>query len=241
MRFEDVWMRYNRGGPWVLRDVSIALEPGQVAVVLGHNGVGKSTLLQLAVGVLHPTRGRVVSRPARVGWVPERFPADQPFTVRAYLRAMSAVGGRGGPAEIDDWLDRLHLAPYAGTRLAALSKGTAQKVGLVQAMIGRPDLLVLDEPWEGLDVATRDEVPLIVADVVARGGRVLVSDHLGETERLPQARHWRMVDGIVSESFADAQEYVVEVAVAASDASAAIAQLRAVGHRVITVRVRETA
>jgi ABC-type multidrug transport system ATPase subunit len=238
VRFEDVWLRYHRRGPWVLRGVTAGLDPGQVAVVLGRNGAGKSTLLQLAAGVLHPTRGAVRRRPARVGWVPERFPADQPFSVRGYLHRMASIQGRRGTARIDNWLDRLHLSAYADTAIGQLSKGSAQKVGLIQALIVAPELLVLDEPWEGLDAATRDEIPLIIGELVAGGARVLVSDHLGETERLPGARHWRMSQGVLSEQAADAQEYVVEVAVAAGDASAAAAQLRATGHRVVGVRVR---
>jgi ABC-2 type transport system ATP-binding protein len=196
VRIDDVWFRYHRRR-WVLGGISAVLEPGQVAVVTGRNGTGKSTLLQLAAGVLRPDRGTVRDRPARIGWVPERFPANQPFTVRRYLTAMSAV--RGYPGDIDGWLDRLHLRPYADTGLAKLSKGTAQKVGLVQALAAEPDLLVLDEPWEGLDAQTREEIPPIVAELVGRGGQVLVSDHLGETARLPDALHWELADGLLTE------------------------------------------
>ncbi|MER6590997.1 ATP-binding cassette domain-containing protein [Micromonospora purpureochromogenes] len=74
MLLEDVWLRYHRRGPWVLRAAQARIEPGEVAVVLGRNGVGKSSLLQLAAGVLRPGRGRVVDRPRHIGWVPERFP-----------------------------------------------------------------------------------------------------------------------------------------------------------------------
>ncbi|PWR11518.1 ABC transporter ATP-binding protein, partial [Micromonospora acroterricola] len=65
MRLENVWLRYHRRGPWVLRGVDVRIGPGEVAVVLGRNGVGKSTLLQVAAGVLRPGRGRVTDRPGR--------------------------------------------------------------------------------------------------------------------------------------------------------------------------------
>ena len=245
MRFEGLWVRYGRRAPWVLRGVTAALDPGQVAVVLGRNGVGKSTLLRAAVGLLRPGRGAVVDRPRRIGWVPERFPADQPFTVRSYVLGMASV--RGIPtavttADLARWAKRLHLTRFLDTALPALSKGSAQKVCLIQALIGDPELLVLDEPWEGLDATTRDAIPLIITEILARGGRVLVSDHLGETARLPDARHWRLVDGALAVERGTAEEeYVVEVAVAAAEASSAVARLRADGHRVLAVRPREAA
>lgn len=240
MHLDDVWLRYRRGGPWVLRNATARVEPGGIVVVLGRNGVGKSTLLQLIAGVLRPTRGRVTDRPAVVGWVPERFPADQPDTVTGYLRAMAAVRGLG-PATaaraVDEWAQRLGLGDYRDVKLPELSKGTAQKVGLAQAMLAPPDLLILDEPWEGLDAATRELVPEIVLEVAARGGSVLVSDHRGETVRLPGAATWTVADGALTTAAPDAgQRCVVEVAVDAADLAAAVARLREQGHQVLRVR-----
>ncbi|MFI2661427.1 ABC transporter ATP-binding protein [Micromonospora carbonacea] len=243
MRWEDVWLRYHRRGPWVLRQVDLRLGAGEAAVVLGRNGVGKSTLLQLAAGVLRPARGRVVDRPRHVGWVPERFPADQPFTVGRYLDGMARVAGLGGAeagAAVRRWTERLGLGPFHGVRLPELSKGTAQKVGLAQAMLRRPGLLILDEPWEGLDAAARELVPALIDEVLAAGGSVLVSDHRGETARLPGAARWTVADGTVSaQAPADASPgalVVVEVAVPAARAAGAVARLRADGHHVLRVR-----
>lgn len=241
MRLEDVWLRYHRRGPWVLRQTDVRIGPGEVAVVLGRNGVGKSTLLQLAAGVLRPTRGRVVDRPAAVGWVPERFPADQPFTVAHYLTAMARVTGLSGVAAdraVQRWVERLGLARFRGVRLPQLSKGTAQKVGLAQALLRPPGLLVLDEPWEGLDAAARELVPELVGEVLAEGGSVLVSDHRGETVRLPGARHWTVADGTVTEAAPSggAAVAVVELAVPAARLAGTVARLRADGHQILRVR-----
>jgi ABC-type multidrug transport system ATPase subunit len=236
VHLQDVWFRYARGAPWTLRHVDLALGPGETAIVLGPNGSGKSTLLQLAAGVLRPVRGAVTGRPKVVGWVPERFPADQPFTARTYLRHMAAIHRAPGTA-IDEWADRLGFAGFLDVRLSRLSKGSAQKVGLVQALLNPPGLLVLDEPWEGLDAATRDQVPAIVADVVARGGSVLISDHLGEVSRLPRARRWHVRDGQVTEGERPtATRRIIELAVAAVHAERAVAKLRADGFDVLGVR-----
>jgi ABC-2 type transport system ATP-binding protein len=248
VRFDGVWLRYGRTGPWVLEAVDLSVAPGEAAIVVGRNGAGKSTLLQLAVGALMPTRGAVRDRPVVVGWVPERFPADQPFTARRYLRTMGAIRGLSSArvtSMIERWSDQLGLDPYLDQRLNTLSKGSAQKVGLIQALLAPPGLFVLDEPWEGLDAQTREEVPAMVAEVLGRGGSVLISDHRGETVRLPSATVWRVADRAVTVEPAGAlnaaalgstAEWIVEVAVAAADPSDAEAQLRAAGHRVLGVR-----
>ncbi|WP_229073975.1 ATP-binding cassette domain-containing protein [Actinoplanes sp. DH11] len=262
MRFEGVWFRYARRAPWALRGAEATVEAGRTVVVLGPNGAGKSTLLQLAAGVLRPVRGAVRDRPAVVGWVPERFPAAQPFTAIGYLRAMAQVRGLP-PAAADPWVERLGLAPHAGTALTDLSKGTAQKVGLAQALLAPPGLLVLDEPWEGLDAASRTLVPEIVAEVTGGGGAVLVSDHRGEIAGLPDAEHWLLTDGELRQApepcpsatagraageppragertagEVAADDVVVEVVVRRHEADAAVVRLRASGHRVLGVRER---
>ncbi|GAA2628171.1 hypothetical protein GCM10010399_69740 [Dactylosporangium fulvum] len=236
MLLQDVWFRYGRKAPWTLRGVDLHLPPGEVAVVEGPNGAGKSTLLQVVAGILRPDCGTISDRPAVVGWVPERFPADQPFTARTHLRHMAAIRGLDGTADIERWARRLHFANFLDVRLSRLSKGSAQKVGLVQALLTPPGLLVLDEPWEGLDAQTREQVPGIVAEVVERGGSVLVSDHLGEVARLPHARRWHVRDGEVAEGERPAGRQVIEVAVASADAPAAVARLRAEGFDIVGVR-----
>jgi ABC-2 type transport system ATP-binding protein len=240
VRFEQVWFRYARRAGWALRELDATVEPGATVVVLGRNGAGKSTLLQLAAGVLSPARGVVRDRPSVVGWVPERFPADQPFTARDYLRRMAEVGGVRDPDAVDRWIERLLLTEHAGTRLSDLSKGTAQKVGLAQALLRPPGLLVLDEPWEGLDSVARTLIPEIVAEVTAAGGIVLVSDHRGEIDELPDAIHWTVSEGVVSPSSpsspARPRQVVIEVAVTESDADETMARLTASGFTVLGVR-----
>jgi ABC-2 type transport system ATP-binding protein len=237
VRFDGVWFRSARRSGWTLRAVDAAVEPGQTVVVLGHNGAGKSTLLQLAAGVLHPVRGAVRDRPAVVGWVPERFPADQPFTAELYLRRMAAIRGGSG---VDAWLERLQLTEHRHTRLADLSKGTAQKVGLAQALLVPPGLLVLDEPWEGLDSVARALIPGIVGAVTAAGGSVLVSDHRGEVAGLPEAIRWTVSEQAVhTEAASTPDDVIVEIAVRRTTADDTVARLRADGHRVLGVRAEQ--
>jgi ABC-2 type transport system ATP-binding protein len=238
VRFEGVWFRYARRADWTLREVDATVEPGATVVVLGRNGAGKSTLLQLAAGVLRPIRGRLTGRPATIGWVPERFPADQPFTAGDYLRRMATIRGVTDPHAVDRWIERLLLTEHTATRLSDLSKGTAQKVGLAQALLVPPGLLVLDEPWEGLDAVARTLIPQIVAEVTDAGGMVLVSDHRGEITALPGAIHWTVSEhGVHAAAPATRDdEVIVELAVRRSEAGQAVAELRAAGHRVLRIK-----
>ena len=97
-----------------------------------------------------------------VGFAPDRFPMEQPFTVSSYLRHMSRV--RGG-ARWEPWAERLGMAHLLGLRLSELSKGSAHKVGLTQALMCGPGLLILDEPFAGLDADTRGGLPSIVTEL----------------------------------------------------------------------------
>ena len=235
VHLRDVWFRYARKASGRCTTSTSTLDPGETAVVLGPNGSGKSTLLQLAAGVLRPVRGAVTGRPAVVGWVPERFPADQPFTARAYLTHMAAIRRTRSDA-IDEWAERLDFTGFLDVRLSRLSKGSAQKVGLVQALLDPPGLLVLDEPWEGLDAKTREQVPAIVADVVGRGGSVLISDHLGEVSRLPRARRWHVRDGGSSEGERPGTRRSSSSRWRPRTRTDAVAKLRADGFDVLGVR-----
>ena len=244
MRLEGVGFRYGRGEPWVLDEVTAAIEPGEAVVLDGRNGVGKSTLLRLVAGVLPPTRGRITGRPRLVAWVPERFPANQPFTVRQYLDAVAGMRGLSVPAAdkaVTRWLERLGIAGFADSRLADLSKGTVQKVGIAQALLVPPDLLVLDEPWEGLDRASFELVPTFVAEVLADGGSAVVSDHRGEAARLPGSSAWRLdATGFHTAPPAAAETCLIEVEVDATAAASVAALLRDAGHENVRVRTAVT-
>ncbi|TLP51365.1 ABC transporter ATP-binding protein [Microbispora triticiradicis] len=233
MRIASVSFRYGRRDPWVLSDADLVLDPGDVAEVVGPNGTGKSTLLRLAAGLLRPVRGRVEGRPRVVGYAPERFPADQPFTVAAYLRHMAAVR-RVTQDTIGHWSERLGMDHLLGRRLPDLSKGSAHKVGLAQALLAEPGLLVLDEPFAGLDAATRAELPRIIGEIGARGGIVVVSDHQGDLRDFPGLRRFEVRDRAVRElepvePAGEEPLTVLEVAVPASRAAELAGRLRAEG------------
>ncbi|MER5739947.1 MULTISPECIES: ABC transporter ATP-binding protein [unclassified Streptomyces] len=180
VRLAGVGRRYGPRGPWVLRGVDLELPPGRLVRAGGPNGAGKSTLLRLVAGVDAPAEGRITGRPARTAYVPERFPPALPFTALGYLVHLGRLRGlRTGAARAraGEWLERFGAGAYAGTALAGLSKGTAQKVAVAQALLAGPGLLVLDEAWTGLDAGARAVLDDAVRERVAAGATVLFVDH----------------------------------------------------------------
>lgn len=170
VRLDRIGKRYGRG-PWVLRDFSLDVAPGEVVALRGGNGSGKSTLLRIAAGVTAPSAGRV-TRGASVGYAPERFPTGVRLSAREYLRRLAAV--RGVPVRWE-LVEELGFAGDPDAPVATLSKGNTQKVALVQALHAT-DLLVLDEPWSGLDAAAGAALGELVTSSRAA---VVLTDHHG--------------------------------------------------------------
>lgn len=233
MRLENVAFRYRRKDPWVFRDVTLSLAGGSVTEVTGHNGAGKSTLLRVIAGLRRPGAGVVKERPARVGYAPERFPVDQPFSVRAYLGHMAAIRRVHADA-VGAWVERLAFDHLLDVRLPELSKGSAQKVGLAQALMDDPELLILDEPFAGLDAATREALPALIAELAAGGTTVVISDHQRCIEAMPGVERLRVADGAVTRlPSGDAPSWtVLEVEVPMDEADTVETKLRADGYRV---------
>lgn len=146
-----------------LKGVSLRLDKGEVVGLLGPNGAGKSTLMRLVTGYLPPTSGRievcgfdVMDQPLetkrRVGYLPERNPLHEEMYVREYLRFVAGVHGVANKNErVDAVIDEVGLTPEVHKQIGQLSKGYRQRVGLAQALVHDPEVLILDEPTSGLD------------------------------------------------------------------------------------------
>lgn len=187
--------RYARRGAWVLHDVELTLPEGALVKVTGRNGAGKSTLLGLLAGVLRPVRGTIEGRPEVVGYAPERFPSGQPFTVRGYLRHMARLRGAAVKTDVATVTERLGMTELLRTPLRELSKGAAHKVGVAQAFLAPSELLVLDEPFAGLDSRTRDALADLITDAGREGSAVVFSDHSQALPGLEDVVRWQVGDG----------------------------------------------
>jgi ABC-type multidrug transport system ATPase subunit len=228
MRLSNVSFRYARRGPWILSEIDWELGAGEVVEVTGRNGAGKSTLLRLLAGALRPTRGSIHGRPPVVGYAPETFPAEQPFTVAAYLAAMARIRRVPG---LGQWPERLGMTHLLDLPLGDLSKGSAHKVGLAQALLASPGLLILDEPFAGLDTQTRAELPAVIREIADAGGIVVVSDHQGDLRSLATRRSISVVEHkIVKGGHRDTS--IIEVVVDSVRATEVAEKLRADGYEV---------
>jgi ABC-2 type transport system ATP-binding protein len=171
-----------------LKGVDLGVGQGELVGLLGPNGAGKSTLVKIACGLVRPTGGtaHVAGFPAgsrdanrALGYLAElfRFPdflsADELLALHQRL-----VDGSGGAAERAELLDLVGLGEVADRRVGAMSKGMQQRLGLAQAMIGSPRLLLLDEPTSALDPAGRRTVRELLEELRRRGVAVLLNSHL---------------------------------------------------------------
>ena len=173
-----------------MEDVSFAVAQGEVAALLGPNGSGKSTLMRCLIGYLSPTAGRVrvggvdvdarpVAARREIGYLPEQVSLYPELTVRRYLRfvaGMKGIDGGAARAAVDQALARCALEGVADRRTGVLSKGYRQRVGLAQALLGDPKVLVLDEPTVGLDPVQTVEMRELLRTLV--GCTVLLSTHI---------------------------------------------------------------
>lgn len=173
-----------------VRELSLTVEPGQVYGLLGPNGSGKSTTMKIVLGLVTPTAGRteifgrdsrlVESREA-VGFLPENPYFYKFLTGRETLRFFGKLCGLSGRALEDrarELLARVGLENAADRRIGGYSKGMLQRIGLAQALVQQPRLLVLDEPTAGVDPAGSREIRDLILDFKKRGLTVLLCSHL---------------------------------------------------------------
>ena len=182
----ELGKRYGR--VQALEGVDLSVEPGELVGLLGPNGAGKSTLVKIAVGLIRPSRGRseICGAPAgstaarsSLGYLAElfRFPgwssADEVLRLHQRLVASS-----GGAPERGDLLELVGLGAARATRVDAMSKGMQQRLGIAQALVGSPKILLLDEPTSALDPAGRRTVRALLEELRRREIGVLLNSHL---------------------------------------------------------------
>ncbi len=184
------------GTQQVLKDVSLEIPAGQVLGLLGPNGAGKSTLMKILIGLWKADSGSV-SVPPRIGYLPENNPLYEEMYVTEYLQFMasltaskaSGLTGEAGltakrsySAAVNELIERVGLTPERHKHIRELSKGYRQRVGLAQALLGDPQLLILDEPTTGLDPNQLVEIRALIRSL-GKDRTVILSTHIMQEVR----------------------------------------------------------
>lgn len=152
-------------GKKILNEINFKCKNKTVMAVRGQNGSGKSTLLKMMAGIYKPTRGEVKIRKMKIGYVPEHFPENLRFKLKEYLLLTASFQGfpkQQVEADLSEYIRMFGLEPYVDTPLKKCSKGTKQKAGFIQALMMKPDLLILDEPLTGLDSASKEKLIMLL-------------------------------------------------------------------------------
>lgn len=175
---ENITKKYN--GNEVLSNVNETFITGQSIAFMGHNGCGKSTLLKIIAGLITPTSGKVLyHKPVLFHYVPEKF-MPVSLTARAYLKRMGEIDGMK-KEEIREKIERMSndffLSELLDISMKYLSKGTLQKIGVIQALMKTPDVLLLDEPLSGQDIASQKVFIQKVNRLRSQGVTVFMSCH----------------------------------------------------------------
>ena len=174
-------------------DISFTVEPGQVLGFLGPNGAGKSTTMKMITGFLTPTSGSIrvcghdvqaspIAAKACMGYLPEGAPSYAEMTVRTFLDFIANVRGLTGDVRrkrLDDVIQRLALQSVLEQAIETLSKGFKRRVGLAQALLHDPLVLILDEPTDGLDPNQKHQVRTLISEM-SKDKIIVISTHILE-------------------------------------------------------------
>ncbi len=190
LRVENVTKEFD--GIVAVKDLSFEIEPGRVFGFLGPNGAGKSTTIRMIVGITYPDSGEVTlfgesispSVQNRIGYLPEERGLYKKMLVcdqLKYFAALKGINGKEAEKRVDYWLERMKLSDWKKKKASDLSKGMSQKIQFIAAVIHDPDLLILDEPFSGLDPVNVEFMKEVIAELKASDKTIIFSTHLMET------------------------------------------------------------
>ena len=194
LRVENATKRY--GDFTAVNDLSFEVKPGRVFGFLGPKGAGKTTTIRMIIGITAPDTGKIelfghkitTELQNRIGYLPEERGLYKKMKVQDQLRYFAALKGVAqteADRRIDFWLDRMRLSEWKKKKTTDLSKGMQQKIQFISTVLHDPDLLILDEPFSGLDPVNVEFMIEVVAELKARHKTIIFSTHLMTTaERL---------------------------------------------------------
>lgn len=152
---------YTGKTPYLLENINLTIEKGMYVSIIGENGSCKTTLIKLVLGLLNPTLGSITKDYTKLAYVPQKqdsFNSQFPITIREILKAHGKAIGSTDEKEILASLSKVNLSEYKDTLIGSLSGGQQQRVYIARALMGNPDVIVLDEPSTALDSKSQGEI-----------------------------------------------------------------------------------
>ena len=178
IRAEDLYFSYTGAAPYILKGLELHVARGEYVSVVGDNGSGKSTLVKLILKLLKPTGGSIETSVSRLGYVPQRHDAGHtgfPITVYEMLDSYRDLLKLKSREAIYESLRQVGMKDFSGALMGTLSGGQGQKILIARALMGNPDLLILDEPSTGVDDGSPKELYRIHKRLISEKGITIVS------------------------------------------------------------------
>lgn len=187
MRLEVENLRKTFGNTEILHGISFQVESGTALGLLGRNGAGKTTTIRILMDVFKKNSGNIlldgrefIPRNYQIGYLPEErglYPKKTVMEQLVYMGRLRGMGKKAVKENIKFWLDRMDVLQYADRKLETLSKGNQQKVQFIQTLICDPDILILDEPFSGLDPVNAQVLKDVIKEQISAGKLVIFSSH----------------------------------------------------------------
>lgn len=174
------------GALTAVNELSLAVPEGSICGFIGPNGSGKTTAMRMIAGIFHPDSGVVRVQGKQVGYLPEERGIYRQMKVRELLMFHAELRGAvDAGRQVDEWLERFGLAEHASKRIEALSKGMTQKVQFIAAVLPVPALMILDEPFSGLDPVSAETIRTAILEMQRTGTTIILSTHdMSTAERM---------------------------------------------------------
>ncbi len=178
IKAENLTFSYNGSSPFIINGINLEINDGEYVSVVGDNGCGKSTLIKLILGFLKPTHGNIGTASKKIGYVPQKSDSTNssfPITIYEMLNSYRKLLKIKDKSVVAQSLRQVGLSDFSKSLMGNLSGGQAQKALIARALMGKPDLLILDEPSAGVDIDSQREIYAFLKRLNTEQGITIVS------------------------------------------------------------------
>jgi zinc transport system ATP-binding protein len=178
IEIKNLYFSYDNTSPYLLNNINLRVKKGDYISILGDNGSGKSTLIKLILNTVKPSKGKVEIKGSKIGYVPQRFEsfnAQFPITVSEMINCHRKIIKLNNSQEVDKNLALVGMSNFKNSLLGNLSGGQQQKIFIARAILGNPEIIILDEPSTGVDIQSQEEIYSLVKELNVNLGITVIS------------------------------------------------------------------